>query len=192
MLPFIFVAWLSFFVFHKYGSFTSTGEVGELIFLSDEDHSVIMQTILKSITSVYSCKMEDKGYFSFEPNPCKDMRQRWAEKRCVAAQSLVIVHFYTVHAVSHTVSLISNMHHSHFSSFNYLDCLSPDLTRSLRMWKVSGFDQGQLRMVSFSQSSFTISSSPMSTSVVSKKEMVVLVFKVGLRGWIKHTHAQTS
>lgn len=72
--------------------------------------------------------------------------------------------------------------------FNYLDCVSPDLMRSLRMWKESGFHQGQLRMVSFSQISFTINSSPMSTSVVSKKEMVVLVFKAGLQGRIKHIH----
>lgn len=85
-------------------------------------------------------------------------------------------------------SYILIMLHPYYSHFNHLDCVSPDLTRSLRMWKVSGFHQGQLRMVSFSQSSFTISSSPMSTSVVSKKEMVVLVFKAGLQGHIQHTH----
>lgn len=37
-------------------------------------------------------------------------------------------------------------------------------------------------MVSFSQRSFTISRSPMSSSVVMRKDRVVLLFRSGLRG----------
>lgn len=49
MLPFVFVAWLSFFVFHKHGSFPSTGEGGEFTFLGNEDHSKSKQMYVQML-----------------------------------------------------------------------------------------------------------------------------------------------
>lgn len=66
---------------------------------------------------------------------------------------------------------------------SYLDWVSPDLMRSLRMWTLLLPHQSdQLRIVSFSQRSVTIIRSPTSTSVVRRKETVVLLFRTGLPG----------
>lgn len=65
----------------------------------------------------------------------------------------------------------------------YLDWVSPDLMRSLRTWNLLLPHQSdQLMIVSFSQRSFTIIRSPMSTSVVMRKDIVVLPFRTGLWG----------
>lgn len=64
-----------------------------------------------------------------------------------------------------------------------MDCVSPDLMRSLRMCTLLLPHQSdQLMMASFSQRSFTIIRSPTSTSVVRRKETVVLLLRTGLRG----------
>lgn len=63
----------------------------------------------------------------------------------------------------------------------HLDWVSPDLTRSLRMWKrLLPHQSDQLMMASLSQRIFTISRSPMSSSVVMRKVSVLLVSRVGL------------
>lgn len=64
----------------------------------------------------------------------------------------------------------------------HLDWVSPDLTRSLRMWKrLLPHQSDQLMMASFSQPTFTISRSPISSSVVMRKVRVLLVSRVGLQ-----------
>lgn len=64
-----------------------------------------------------------------------------------------------------------------------MDCVSPDLMRSLRMCTLLLPHQSdQLMMASFSQRSFTIIRSPTSTSVVRRKETVVLLLRTGLQG----------
>lgn len=64
----------------------------------------------------------------------------------------------------------------------HLDWVSPDLTRSLRMWKrLLPHQSDQLMMASFSQPIFTISRSPISSSVVMRKVRVLLVSRVGLQ-----------
>lgn len=78
MLPFIFVARLSFFVFHKHGSFPSTGEVGELTFLGDEDHSESVQTYCKMLEMCIAVKWHiiTEGIFHLNQIYMKDMRNR--------------------------------------------------------------------------------------------------------------------
>lgn len=65
-----------------------------------------------------------------------------------------------------------------------MDWDSPDLMRSLRMWTLLllPHQSDQLMIASFSQRSFTIIRSPRSTSVVRRKETVVLLFSSGLGG----------
>lgn len=64
----------------------------------------------------------------------------------------------------------------------HFDWVSPDLTRSLRMWKrLLPHQSDQLMMASFSQPIFTISRSPISSSVVMRKVRVLLVSRVGLQ-----------
>lgn len=68
----------------------------------------------------------------------------------------------------------------------HLDWVSPHLMRSLRRWNLLLPHQlDQLMMASFSQRSLTIIRSPMSTSVVMRKEKVVLSCRAGLWGGVK-------
>ena len=64
----------------------------------------------------------------------------------------------------------------------YLDWVSPDLMRIFRMWNWLVLQKDQLMIESFSQRSFTIIKSPILTSVVIRKEKVVLPFSTGLQG----------
>lgn len=121
--------------------------------------------------------------FDLTNTPSSPPRMRWTNSPSFALKITLGSHGQKCKKKKITSIVYTDMFCKHSMVGNtHLDWVSPDLMRSLRMWKrLLPHQSDQLMMASFSQPIFTISRSPMSSSVVMRKVRVLLVSRVGLQ-----------
>lgn len=122
--------------------------------------------------------------FDLTNTPSSPPRMRWTNSPSFALKITLGSHGQKCKKKKEITSIVyTDMFCKHSMVGNtHFDWVSPDLTRSLRMWKrLLPHQSDQLMMASFSQPIFTISRSPISSSVVMRKVRVLLVSRVGLQ-----------
>lgn len=121
--------------------------------------------------------------FDLTNTPSSPPRMRWTNSPSFALKITLGSHGQNVKNKKKITAIVCiNICKHSVVGNTHLDWVSPDLMRSLRMWKrLLPHQSDQLMMASFSHRIFTISRSPMSSSVVMRKVRVLLVSRVGLQ-----------